>query len=168
MNWPRRGRAARCSITDAVTERSSGWRTISFARRSAPDVDAGQVRDCKRRLSALANVQFASIEELRDPRHTDHYDAVVCMEVLEHCPSDIQPHVLADLDRMVRPHGVVVISVPIEIGPTLAVKQMVRAVAAATGLSEYAQRASAIACRSSCEWCSRGKRRKSNGRPPSQ
>jgi 2-polyprenyl-3-methyl-5-hydroxy-6-metoxy-1,4-benzoquinol methylase len=111
-----------------------------FRETVGADVDAGQVRDCKRRLSALANVQFASIEALRDPRHTDHYDAVVCMEVLEHCPSDIQPIVLADLDRMVRPHGVVVVSVPIEIGPTLAVKQMVRAGAAATGLSEYATR----------------------------
>jgi hypothetical protein len=33
-----------------------------------------------------------------------------------------------------------VISVPIEIGPTLAVKQLVRAAAAATGLGEYSTR----------------------------
>jgi hypothetical protein len=35
---------------------------------------------------------------------------------------------------------VVVISVPIEIGPTLALKQAVRAMAAATGLTEYQTR----------------------------
>lgn len=104
------------------------------------DIDVDQVRDCKRRLDGVGNVQFASINDLRAPDHRDHYDAVVCMEVLEHCPSDVQPQVLQDLDRLVRPHGVVVISVPIEIGPTLAVKQLVRAAAAATGLKEYSTR----------------------------
>jgi len=64
----------------------------------------------------------------------------VCMEVLEHCPSDVQPQVLEDLAHLVRPHGIVVISVPIETGPTLAVKQAVRAGAAASGLIEYEAR----------------------------
>jgi 2-polyprenyl-3-methyl-5-hydroxy-6-metoxy-1,4-benzoquinol methylase len=111
-----------------------------FRETVGADIDADQLRDCRRRLDSVGNVQFASIDDLRTPAHQGHYDAVVCMEVLEHCPSDVQPHVLDDLDRLVRPHGVVVISVPIEIGPTLAVKQLVRAVAAATGLSEYATR----------------------------
>lgn len=104
------------------------------------DVDTEQVHDCSRRLGSIDNVQFASIDDLRTPAHQHHYDAVVCMEVLEHCPSKVQPQVLDDLDRLVRPHGVVVISVPIETGPTLAVKQLVRATAAATGLSEYSSR----------------------------
>ncbi len=111
-----------------------------FRETVGADIDVEQVRDCRRRLSSIANVQLASIDELRDPADTGHYDAVVCMEVLEHCPVDVQPSVLADLDRLVRPHGVVVISVPIEIGPTLAVKQAVRAAAAAMGLAEYAMR----------------------------
>jgi 2-polyprenyl-3-methyl-5-hydroxy-6-metoxy-1,4-benzoquinol methylase len=111
-----------------------------FRETVGADLDAEQLRDCGRRLGSVANVQFASIDDLRTPAHRDHYDAVVCMEVLEHCPSEVQPHVLDDLDRLVRPHGVVVISVPIEIGPTLAVKQLVRAAAAATGLSEYSTR----------------------------
>lgn len=111
-----------------------------FREAIGADIDAEQVRDCTRRLDGVRHVQFASIDDLRAPAHQEHYDAVVCMEVLEHCPSDIQPQVLADLDRLVRPHGVVVISVPIEIGPTLAVKQLVRAAAAATGLNEYAMR----------------------------
>jgi 2-polyprenyl-3-methyl-5-hydroxy-6-metoxy-1,4-benzoquinol methylase len=111
-----------------------------FREAVGADIDLDQVRDCRSRLDGVPNVQFASIEDLRMPGHRDHYDAVVCMEVLEHCPSDVQPKVLDDLDRLVRPHGVVVISVPIEIGPTLVVKQVVRAAAAATGLTEYATR----------------------------
>ena len=70
----------------------------------------------------------------------DRYDAIVCMEVLEHCPSDVQPRIIRDLARLSRPGGVVIISVPIEIGLTLVVKQAVRAAAAASGLTEYAHR----------------------------
>jgi 2-polyprenyl-3-methyl-5-hydroxy-6-metoxy-1,4-benzoquinol methylase len=111
-----------------------------FRETTGTDIDVEQLADCGRRLGAAPDVRFASVAELRATRYTGYYDAVVCMEVLEHCPSDVQPDVLADLARLVRPHGIVVISVPIEIGPTLAVKQAVRAVAAATGLAEYASR----------------------------
>jgi 2-polyprenyl-3-methyl-5-hydroxy-6-metoxy-1,4-benzoquinol methylase len=110
-----------------------------FRETTGTDVDVEQLRDCERRLAAH-DVRFSSIEELHDRSHSGHYDAVMCMEVLEHCPADVQPRVLADLERLVRPHGVVVISVPIEIGPTLALKQAVRAMAAATGLTEYETR----------------------------
>jgi 2-polyprenyl-3-methyl-5-hydroxy-6-metoxy-1,4-benzoquinol methylase len=111
-----------------------------FRETTGTDVDVEQLRDCSRRLSALRDVRFAPIDELRDPTHGGQYDAVVCMEVLEHCPSDVQPQVLGDLAHLVRPHGIVVISVPIETGPTLAVKQAVRAGAAASGLVEYEDR----------------------------
>jgi 2-polyprenyl-3-methyl-5-hydroxy-6-metoxy-1,4-benzoquinol methylase len=111
-----------------------------FRETTGADVDVEQLGDCQRRLGAVPDVRFSPVDELHDPSHSGHYDAVTCMEVLEHCPSDVQPRVLADLERLVRPHGVVVISVPIEIGPTLALKQAVRAVAAATGLAEYETR----------------------------
>jgi 2-polyprenyl-3-methyl-5-hydroxy-6-metoxy-1,4-benzoquinol methylase len=111
-----------------------------FRETTGTDVDVEQLRDCGRRLSPVADVRFASLDQLRQPAYAGYYDAVVCMEVLEHCPSDVQPQVLADLAHFVRPHGVVIISVPIEIGPTLAVKQAVRAGAAASGLAGYENR----------------------------
>ena len=111
-----------------------------FRETLGADIDVDQVRDCATRLAGVPGVRFVSIEALHDASYDGRYDAVVCMEVLEHCPSDVQPQVLADLARLVRRDGIVVISVPIEIGPTLAIKQAVRAVAAATGLTEYAQR----------------------------
>jgi 2-polyprenyl-3-methyl-5-hydroxy-6-metoxy-1,4-benzoquinol methylase len=110
-----------------------------FRETTGTDVDVEQLRDCSRRLSAVEDVRFAAIDELSDDGFTGYFDAVMCMEVLEHCPVDVQPTVLADLARLVRPHGIVVISVPIEIGPTLALKQAVRA-AAASGLVEYRSR----------------------------
>jgi len=108
-----------------------------FRETVGADIEKEQLRDCTARLGELQDIRFASIEALRDPEYHARFDAVVCMEVLEHCPSDVQPQVLADLDRVVRPHGVIVVSVPIETGPTLAVKQLVRAAAATSGLTEY-------------------------------
>jgi len=112
----------------------------SFRESVGADIDVEQVKGCTERLGSLPHVRFLPIEALRDPQHRERYDAVVCMEVLEHCPSDVQPGVLDDLNRVSRPGGAVIISVPIEIGPTLVVKQAVRAAAAASGLTEYAQR----------------------------
>jgi 2-polyprenyl-3-methyl-5-hydroxy-6-metoxy-1,4-benzoquinol methylase len=111
-----------------------------FRETTGTDVDVEQLHDCGRRLSSVSDVRFASLDELRQSAYAGHFDAVMCMEVLEHCPSDVQPQVLADLARLVRSHGVVIISVPIEIGPTLVLKQAVRATAAATGLVEYEDR----------------------------
>ena len=111
-----------------------------FRESVGADIEGGQVRGCSERFAALENVRFVETNALQDCQYSGRYDAVVCMEVLEHCPSDIQPHVLADLARLSAPGGIVVISVPIETGPTLGVKQAVRAVAAASGLKEYAHR----------------------------
>jgi 2-polyprenyl-3-methyl-5-hydroxy-6-metoxy-1,4-benzoquinol methylase len=111
-----------------------------FAESVGTDIDDEQVRGCSDRLGTIANVRFLPIEALRGPQHREHYDAIVCMEVLEHCPADVHPVLLDDLNRMCRRGGRVIISVPIEIGATLIVKQAVRAVAAASGLTEYAHR----------------------------
>jgi hypothetical protein len=62
------------------------------------------------------------------------------MEVLEHCP-DVERHeALGDLTRLVAPGGAVIVSVPLESGPSLIAKQAVRASAAVTGLREYGHR----------------------------
>jgi 2-polyprenyl-3-methyl-5-hydroxy-6-metoxy-1,4-benzoquinol methylase len=112
----------------------------AFEQSVGADIDVEQVRGCVERLGVLPGVRFMSIDALRGPDHEARYDAVLCMEVLEHCPSDVQPLVLDDLARLSRPDGIVIISVPIEIGPTLALKQAVRAAAAASGLTEYTSR----------------------------
>jgi 2-polyprenyl-3-methyl-5-hydroxy-6-metoxy-1,4-benzoquinol methylase len=112
----------------------------AFRESVGTDIDAEQVRGCIGRLGSLPGVRFAPLDALRAPEHAACYDVVVCMEVLEHCPSEVQPAVLDDLARLCRPGGAVIISVPIEIGPTLILKQAVRAAAAASGLTEYAHR----------------------------
>ena len=101
------------------------------------DIEPHQVADCAERFASLRGLTFATMDALAHPGHTATYEVVTCMEVLEHCPADIREGVLDDLRRVVAPLGTVIISVPIEIGPTLAAKQAVRAFAALTGLREY-------------------------------
>jgi 2-polyprenyl-3-methyl-5-hydroxy-6-metoxy-1,4-benzoquinol methylase len=111
-----------------------------FAEATGTDIDDAQVAGCTERLGSLTHVRFVPLDRFANATDRDRYDAIVCMEVLEHCPSDVQPRIIRDLARLSRPGGVVIISVPIEIGLTLVVKQAVRAAAAASGLTEYAHR----------------------------
>jgi 2-polyprenyl-3-methyl-5-hydroxy-6-metoxy-1,4-benzoquinol methylase len=111
-----------------------------FPEALGVDVAADQVADCARRFAGAPGIAFLPTSSLDDPRHLNRYDIVVCMEVLEHCPDDIQLSVLDEMLAVTTPGGTVVISVPIEIGPPLAAKQSARALVALGGLSEYASR----------------------------
>jgi hypothetical protein len=62
------------------------------------------------------------------------------MEVLEHCLDDERQRVLDALKRLVHPAGRIVISVPIEIGPSLAGKQFFRMLAGLRRLGDYQHR----------------------------
>jgi SAM-dependent methyltransferase len=76
-------------------------------------------------LSHVKSARFVPIAGL-DASYERAHDLVFCMEVLEHCTPASEQQALADLHRLVSPGGVVVISVPIEIGPTLLGKYAMR------------------------------------------
>lgn len=101
------------------------------------DTAADQVEDCRSRLAPLGNLRFGTVAELREPGFEGSFHTVTCMETLEHCVPDAVETVLADLARLVRPGGRVIISVPIEIGPPFLLKLALRRIAAARGLSDY-------------------------------
>jgi 2-polyprenyl-3-methyl-5-hydroxy-6-metoxy-1,4-benzoquinol methylase len=101
------------------------------------DIALDQVQDCQTRFANLRNLRFATIAEIADPTHTGAYDLVTCMEALEHCTDPIVEVVLKDLARLVAADGRVIISVPIEIGPTFLLKLLLRKLAAIRGLSDY-------------------------------
>jgi 2-polyprenyl-3-methyl-5-hydroxy-6-metoxy-1,4-benzoquinol methylase len=90
--------------------------------------DAKEIEGCRHRF-ARNKLRFALTTDLATPEHHGAYDVVTCMEVLEHCVDAVIDAVLADLSSLVSPSGVVIISVPIEIGPSLIAKQIVRRVA---------------------------------------
>lgn len=93
------------------------------------------VNDCRARLDGQLGLSFVLNDELDAPEHQGLYDAVICMEVLEHVV-DVKV-VLDRLVRLLSPHGKLLISVPVETGLPLLVKQAVRRIAGWRGIGDY-------------------------------
>ena len=110
-----------------------------FAKSLGADVEPDQVAACRERLGDLPGVGFAMTADLGED-HTGAWDVVTCMEVLEHCLEPERRRIIGELGRLCAPGGIVVVSVPIETGPSLLGKQFFRAVAGLRGLGDYAHR----------------------------
>lgn len=93
------------------------------------------VRDCQARLGRPSRLDFVLTTELKRPAHQGVYDAVFCMEVLEHL-LEVEP-VLNLLTDLLTPTGCLLISVPVETGIPLVVKQTVRRIAGWRGIGDY-------------------------------
>ena len=111
-----------------------------FSRAVGADVDHAQLAECRRRLGSLASVEFVRTAALATDVHDGQYDLVTCMEVLEHCTDVERRRVTIELARLCAPGGRIIVSVPIEIGPALAGKQLFRAIAAWRGHGDYRYR----------------------------
>jgi 2-polyprenyl-3-methyl-5-hydroxy-6-metoxy-1,4-benzoquinol methylase len=109
----------------------------SFRQAVGADVSEEQILDCQRRFSKQSVAEFLTIGQLNAQYPKGHFAVVTCMEVLEHCPGGEAEKVLGDLAGLVQSEGVVIISVPIETGPTLLAKQTVRKIAGWRGLGDY-------------------------------
>lgn len=90
--------------------------------------DVREIETCRNRFAG-GSPRFALSAEIAASEYDGAYGVVTCMEVLEHCVGAAVDTVVADLARLVNPSGVVIISVPIEIGPTLIAKQIIRRIA---------------------------------------
>lgn len=99
------------------------------------ELDAFQVDDCGRRLGDRPGLTFTSIASLDDEAHRGQYDAVICMEVLEHVV-DLTT-VIERLWRLMAADGWLLVSVPVETGIPLVLKQAARRVAGWRGIGDY-------------------------------
>jgi len=103
------------------------------------ELDDVQVDDCRARLGHLPGLAFDAIARLDDSRYAGAFDAVVCMEVLEHVVG--VDAVIDHLWRLLADGGSLVVSVPVETGVPLLLKQAVRRVAGWRGIGDYAANA---------------------------
>ncbi|HZP47026.1 MAG TPA: methyltransferase domain-containing protein [Vicinamibacterales bacterium] len=99
------------------------------------DLDDAQVNDCRARLGALPGARFERIADLDRPEHRGAYDVVVCTEVLEHVV-DVDP-IIDTLHALLREEGTLIVSVPVETGLPLMIKQTVRRIAGWRGIGDY-------------------------------
>lgn len=108
-----------------------------FPNAVGADLDARQNADCAARFADWEGLSFVHTPELADAKYDGAFDVITCMEVLEHCPTAAVDAVLADLARLVAPGGVAFISVPIEIGPSLLGKELLRTLASWRNIGDY-------------------------------
>ena len=99
------------------------------------EIDEFQVTDCRARLAHLPGVRFESIAQLDDDAHRGAYDGVVCMEVLEHVVAI--DSVIDRLWRLLAAEGTLLVSVPVETGVPLLLKQLGRRMASLRGVGDY-------------------------------
>jgi SAM-dependent methyltransferase len=99
------------------------------------EIQASIVEDCRARLDGHDALRFLLVSELDAPDHQGRYDAIYCMEVLEHVVDPIP--LLNQFRRLLAPGGTLVVSVPIEIGVPVMVKQVVRRIAGWRGVGHY-------------------------------
>jgi SAM-dependent methyltransferase len=99
------------------------------------EIDDGQVDDCRARLGGDPRLSFVRVEALTQAEHTHAFDGLFCMEVLEHVINWLP--LFARWKWLVKPGGTIIVSVPVETGPALVVKQTVRRVAGWRGIGDY-------------------------------
>jgi SAM-dependent methyltransferase len=105
------------------------------AQAVGAELDDLQVNDCRARFGDRPRLSFALIAELDDGRHRGRYDGVVCMEVLEHVVE--VDSVVERLWRVLADAGTLIVSVPVETGIPLILKQAARRVAGWRGIGDY-------------------------------
>jgi SAM-dependent methyltransferase len=93
------------------------------------------IADCQERLSSPPALSFLALDELALPRWQSRFDAIICMEVLEHV-IDWRP-LFESWKQLLTPDGYVLVSVPVETGLPLLVKQIARRIAGWRGLGDY-------------------------------
>jgi SAM-dependent methyltransferase len=98
------------------------------------EIQTSIVADCRARFARYDNLRFVLVSDLE--RETpEPFDVIYCMEVLEHVTA---PGALLErLERLLAPGGSLVISVPIETGLPVVVKQAVRRLAGWRGIGHY-------------------------------
>ena len=103
-----------------------------FSEATGLDPDQATIADLKTRFATVPKVSF--IEKLTDPKR---YDVIVCMEVFEHCLPQTQERILIEMREALSEKGHLLISVPIEIGLPLVLKQLGRRIASFLKIKHY-------------------------------
>ena len=99
------------------------------------ELHRSMVDDCRKRFEGHATLRFDLVDDLKRPDVQGSFDTIFCMEVFEHV---VDPAPILDrVHRLLAPGGALVISVPIETGLPVIVKQVVRRAAGWRGIGHY-------------------------------
>jgi SAM-dependent methyltransferase len=76
------------------------------------DINPAAVAAARRNLAACADVVIAHASAERIPFEDGCADLVLCLETLEHVPAGIRPSAVAEMRRLLRPGGRLILTVP--------------------------------------------------------
>ncbi len=108
---------------------------VAPAEAVGAELSDALVNDCRTRLGGRAGLSFVTVADLAGTGSEGRFDILFCMEVLEHVV-DREP--VFDLwERLLSAGGEILVSVPNETGPALAIKQPARRLAGWCGMSDY-------------------------------
>jgi 2-polyprenyl-3-methyl-5-hydroxy-6-metoxy-1,4-benzoquinol methylase len=99
------------------------------------DYDEQQILDCQKRYSG--EIEFVTTNKFS---WAPQADVISCMEVIEHCTVQQRQEVLQNIRKLMDRDARLILSVPVEIGPTLIAKHLVRWFLALTNFPGYGYR----------------------------
>ena len=114
----------------------SSW----FPNAIGADAAVDQIDECRARFASFTQIGFITMRELAASNYDRRFGLICCMEVLEHCLDADVDRLLCDLRRLLAADGAIIISVPIEVGPALIVKELIRAIAGWRRFGDYQYR----------------------------
>lgn len=102
------------------------------------DIDSVHVNDCRKRFACFDDFKFYFINELLKIGQT--FDLITCFEVMEHCTDESLNELLNNIKGLLGKNGTFLVSVPIEIGPSLILKEIIREIVARRKIGHYQYR----------------------------
>jgi SAM-dependent methyltransferase len=104
--------------SSSLIERTPRWWTTMQTARELCRCECGSVDRLSLIKANAANLPFPD----------SSFDAVFCMDTLPFVPSDAKPKLLSEIHRVLRPGCPVVFTLPIELGPGLLLREVLRGI----------------------------------------
>jgi len=108
-----------------------------FSKLVGVDIEKIHIEDCRERLATDSAYNFLLVDELMEHDQLEQFDVVTCMETLEHCTDEAVDVALQNCNKVMKKDGLFLVSVPIEIGPSLIAKQAARKIAGFKNIGDY-------------------------------
>src|SRR4030095_1154593 len=105
------------------------------SRAVGAEISEDLIRSNRERFAGRPNLEFVHVRDLERQDFTGAFDVVVCMEGIEHV---LDPDWFIDeFRRLLAPGGVLLLSVPVEIGASVVIKQSVRRINGWRGIGDH-------------------------------
>lgn len=110
----------------------------TIPERFGCDSNEKQIADCQSRLGS--GVHFFPSTQMTESKYKRYFDLIYCMEVIEHCTTAQRFAIYKAAEESVATNGRIIFSMPIETGPSLLFKHLIRFILALRNVEHYKHR----------------------------